>query len=217
MARHQSPDEPGHVVLLGDSIFDNGVYVAGGPDVVTHLRGQLPPGWAATLLAVDGDVTGGIPRQLAALPPDATHLVVSVGGNDALGHAHLLGAGVATVAEGIALLGRAQAGFERDYGAMLDAVVATGLPAAVCTIYDTNPAQPDHAVIRAALALFNDAITRAAFARGVPVVDLRLVCTQAADYANPIEPSVVGGAKIARAVAAHVLPDRDARRTRVVA
>ncbi len=159
----------------------------------------------------------GIGRQLASLPPGATHRVVSGGGNDALGHAHLLGAGVTSVAEAIAVLGRAQAGFERGYGDMLDDVVATGLPTAVCTIYDTNPSQPDHAVIRSALSLFNDAITRAAFAGGVPVVDLRLVCTQAGDYANPIEPSVAGGAKIARAIAAQVLPDRDARRSRVVA
>ncbi|GAA2729103.1 SGNH/GDSL hydrolase family protein [Cellulomonas aerilata] len=210
-------DRPGHVVLLGDSIFDNGVYVPGGPDVVTHLRGELPAGWAATLLAVDGDVTAGIPRQLASLPADATHLVVSVGGNDALGHAHLLGAPVRSVAEGIALLGRAQSAFERDYAAMLDGVLATGLPTAVCTVYDTNPSAPEHAVIRSALALFNDAITRTAFARAVPVVDLRLVCTQAADYANPIEPSVVGGARIARAVAAAVLVHRDARRSTVTA
>jgi len=33
------------------------------------------------------------------------------------------------------------------------------------------------------------------------VVELRLVCSEPADYANPIEPSVRGGAKIARAVA----------------
>jgi hypothetical protein len=143
--------------------------------------------------------------------------VVSVGGNDALRHAHLLGAGVASVAEGIAVLGRAQAQFERDYAAMLDGVLAAGPPAAVCTIYDTNPSQPDHAVIRSAVSLFNDAITRAAFARGVPVVDLRLVCTEPGDYANPIEPSVAGGAKIARAIAAHLLGDRDARRSSVVA
>ena len=38
---------------------------------------------------------------------------------------------------------------------------------------------------------------------GVPVIDLRLVCTDAADYSrsSPIEPSVVGGGKIARVVA----------------
>jgi hypothetical protein len=27
-----------HIVLLGDSIFDNGAYVNGGPDVVTRLK-----------------------------------------------------------------------------------------------------------------------------------------------------------------------------------
>jgi len=33
-------------------------------------------------------------------------------------------------------------------------------------------------------------------------VDLRLVCTEPSDYANPIEPSGSGGAKIARAIVA---------------
>ena len=34
-----------HIALLGDSIFDNNAYTGGAPDVVTHLRGILPPGW----------------------------------------------------------------------------------------------------------------------------------------------------------------------------
>lgn len=206
----------GHVVLLGDSIFDNGAYVDGGPDVVAQLREVLPAGWRATLAAVDGDVTGGVARQVRGLPRDATHLVVSVGGNDALGWAHLLGAAVADVAEAVTLLGRAQDAFAADYAAMLDGVLATGLPTAVCTVYDTHPGAPDHRVVRSALALFNDCITRAAFARGVPLVDLRLVCTDAADYANPIEPSTVGGAKIARAVAALLTGDDAVPRSRVV-
>ena len=52
------------------------------------------------------------------------------------------------------------------------------------------------------LCLFNDVILREAFRAGLPVIDLRLVCTDAADYArsSPIEPSVVGGGKIARAI-----------------
>ena len=217
MAPHPAGPAPGHVVLLGDSIFDNGAYVRGGPDVVAQLRDELGPAWACTLAAVDGDVTAGVARQLRSAPRDATHLVVSVGGNDALGSAHLLGQPVATVADGVAVLGRAQAQFEAAYGAMLDGVLATGLPTAVCTVYDTHPGAPDHPVIRSALALFNDAITRAAFARGVPVVDLRLVCTEAADYANPIEPSEAGGRKIARAIAGLLEPDRPGRRTTVVA
>ena len=36
-----------------------------------------------------------------------------------------------------------------------------------------------------------------AFARRLPMVDLRLICDEDADYANPIEPSVQSGRKIA--------------------
>jgi hypothetical protein len=83
-----------HVVLLGDSIFDNTAYVDGGPAVITQVQERLPPGWQATLLAVDGSITSDV----------------------------------------------------------------------------------------------------------FPLIDLRLVCNEAADYANPIELSVAGGAKIARAI-----------------
>lgn len=194
-----------HVVLLGDSVLDNGAYVPGEPDVVAQLREELPPGFRATLLAIDGDVTGGIPRQLGRLPRDATHLVVSVGGNDALGYAHLLGAPVTSVAEGVDVLARAQEEFEGAYRAMLDTVLGEGLPTAVCTIYDTRITEPSPRVVRGALSLFDDVITRAAFAAGVTVLDLRLVCSEDDDYANPIEPSVHGGHKIAQVVARWVV------------
>jgi lysophospholipase L1-like esterase len=207
-----------HVVLLGDSIFDNRAYVKkGDPDVVAQLREELPGGWDATLLAVDGDVTSGVARQLRSLPRDATHLVVSVGGNDALGFAHLLQMGSKSVAESLILLANAQDQFEADYRSMIDAVAAVGLPVAVCTIYDTPPSEPGQRVIKSALALFNDRITRAAFARGISVIDLRLICDEDADYANPIEPSAHGGSKIARAIAALVLPDRLTQRSSVIA
>jgi lysophospholipase L1-like esterase len=191
----------GHVVLLGDSIFDNGVYVAGGPDVVQQLRDELPSGWRASLGAVDGDVTTGVARQLSSAPSDASHLVVSVGGNDALGFAGILQQPTATVGEGLLLLSEAQRHFAVSYETMLDAVLSAGLPTSVCTIYDTHPSEPSHPVIRTGIALFNDRITRAAFGRGVPLIDLRLICTEPGDYANPIEPSVQGGRKIARAIA----------------
>ena len=68
----------GHVVLLGDSVLNNAAYVPDQPDVVTQLRSLLPSGWTASLNAVDGSVTGDVRRQLGRLPPDVTHLVVSV-------------------------------------------------------------------------------------------------------------------------------------------
>src|SRR4051812_45594945 len=81
-----------HVALLGDSVFDNRAYVGYGPDVVTQLRQRLPPEWRATLAAVDGGVIRDIPHQLERLPDDVTHLVISVGGNDALGFSAVLSA-----------------------------------------------------------------------------------------------------------------------------
>lgn len=91
--------------------------------------------------------------------------------------------------------------FARDYRAMLDAVLARGLPTAVCTVYDGRAGDPLQQRLRTAgLTLFNDVITREACRRGVPVLDLRVLFSDPADYANPIEPSARGGAKIARLV-----------------
>lgn len=201
-----------HVVLLGDSIFDNAAYVAGGPAVVDHLRAALPAGWAATLLAVDGDTTDLVAVRLRGLPADASHLVVSVGGNDALRHTHLLDADHNILPE----IAAARDEFAADYRAMLDAVLARRKPTAVCTVYDAVPGLT--APARAALGTFNDAIVREAARSGVPVLDLRLVCDDPADYSDrsPIEPSVRGGEKIAALVARVVTGHDFGRRECVV-
>jgi GDSL-like Lipase/Acylhydrolase family len=199
-----------HVVLLGDSTFDNGAYVAGGPDVVAQLRPLLPAGWSATLRAVDGAAVDDVPRQLARLPPDATHLVVSAGGNDALGHIDLLDRPARSSGEVLGMLADAAGAFETRYRRMLATVVAQELPVTVCTIY--NGSFPDALMQRlasTALTAFNDAILRAAIEARRAVIDLRLVCSDRADYANAIEPSTRGGAKIARAIA-RVLTERAA-------
>jgi hypothetical protein len=192
----------GHVVLLGDSIFDNAAYVPGGPDVVRQVRGKLPRHWQATLCAVDGAVTRSVEPQLRAVPSDASHLVVSVGGNDALGHAAIFREPARSVAEVLGRLAGIRDGFARDYLAMLDAVAARGLPVALCTIYDARfPDAEEQRRVVAGLTLFNDVITRAAFSRRLALLDLRLICDEDDDYANPIEPSVKGGEKIATAIA----------------
>jgi hypothetical protein len=190
-----------HVVLLGDSVFDNRAYVGRGPDVIAQVRERLPAGSTGTLAAVDGAVIGNVARQMDRVPNDATHLVVSAGGNDALMHSGVLGERAASMAEAIERFRAITAYFEREYAAMLDALAARRLPTAVCTIY--YPRYPDPVRQRLAvqaLAVPNDVILRHAFARGLPVLDLRLICDRDEDYANPIEPSSLGGAKIADAI-----------------
>ena len=124
-----------HLVLLGDSIFDNRVYVSPEPDVRHQLQARLGAGWSVTLVAVDGHVTSDVRRrQLQRVPEEATHLVISVGGNDALGHASILRERAGSVAEAVERLAEAQLSFAAAYADMIVAVLQLGIPASVCTI-----------------------------------------------------------------------------------
>jgi hypothetical protein len=191
----------GHVVLLGDSIFDNARYVPDRPSVIEQLRQSLPDSWRATLLAVDGHITEDVGSQLRDLPRDATHLVVSAGGNDALGESYILAEAASTVGEALTLLHDVRTPFRQAYRTMLQTLTAIGKPAAVCTIYDAIPGLG--LAEQTALASFNEVILREAFLARVPVIDLRLVCGHTSDYSHvsSIEPSAVGGAKITKVIA----------------
>jgi hypothetical protein len=190
-----------HIILLGDSVFDNLKYVQPKPDVLAHLREILPGGWSASLRAVDGAVTNDVVGQLAGLPADATHLVLSVGGNDLLGIAgDLLRTPVSVSSEVFVLLARVIGVFESMYRRLVEACLSRRLPLVICTIYNGNFDDHEFQVMaRVAVAAFNDVILRIAVENGLPTIDLRLVCALPEDYANPIEPSAVGGNKIARA------------------
>ncbi len=190
-----------NLILLGDSIFDNAAYTSGEPDVVTHLRTLLPAGARATLLAVDGAITRSMAEQVPGIPADATHLVVSIGGNDALGCLDLLDTPASSTAHALRLFGEAVDRFEGNYRAAVRPLVDRGLPVTLCTIYNGAFEEPDLAArARIALMLFNDVILRVAFEHHASAIDLRLVCNENADYANPIEPSGKGGMKIAKAI-----------------
>jgi hypothetical protein len=190
-----------HIVLLGDSIFANRAYTNGAPDVVTHLRRLLPHSWEATLCAVDGALTVGLAAQLACVPVDATHLIVAIGGNDALQNSDLLSLRVASTAQALQIFAERITAFERRYREAIGHAMSLNRPTAICTIYN-GALEPERAAIaRVALALFNDAILRTAVGLHLDALELRSICTEPADYANPIEPSGQGGLKIARAVA----------------
>ena len=190
-----------HVVLLGDSIFDNGAYTNGDLDVVACLRAILPSSWKATLCAVDGSTASHLPSQLPDVPRDATHLVISMGGNDALLNGDLLTLPVASSAEVLTRFHDRIQWFEAEYRKSVRDALSLGRNTALCTIYNGN-LPPEQAVpARIALMLFNDVIVRFAFERRLMLIDLRLICVEPADYANPIEPSTHGARKIARAIA----------------
>src|SRR5215510_2953110 len=124
-----------HIILLGDSIFDNKAYVKGGLDVIAHLRQQIPADWKATLLAVDGSTVENVRSQISGLPDDATNLVGSVGGNDAILNAGILEQKANSSAEVLNRMAEIAGTFEANYHEMLGSVLALEKATAVCTIY----------------------------------------------------------------------------------
>ena len=98
---------------------------------------------------------------------------------------------------------------------MLDATAQRNLPTAVCTVYD--PRFPDPVQRRMGslgLSVINDVVTREAFSRNLSLIDLRVMFDADEDFANPIEPSVQGGMKLARAI--HRFASTPQRETRVI-
>ena len=105
-----------------------------------------------------------------------------------------------TVREALVLVQEVRDRFRNSYRAMLRTLASVGKPTAVCTISDSIPGLGS--AERAALGGFNEVILREAFSAGLPVIDLRSICDRPEDYSHVsrIEPSAVGGAKIARAI-----------------
>ena len=190
-----------HVALLGDSILDNRAYTQGEPDVATHLRQLSPAPTDVTLCAIDGSTTSDLNAQVRKIPTGASHLVVSVGGNDALLNSDLLKTSVESTSEALSLFGQRIDEFEVSYREALGNVLELKLPTAICTIYNGNLEPPEANLARIALMMFNDVILRYGFERRLAIIDLRFVCSETTDYANPIEPSGSGGRKIAKSIA----------------
>lgn len=189
-----------HIALLGDSIFDNAAYVGDNPSVIEQLQSLLDGGWEASLRAVDGSLTQDVHAQIRYLPKIVTHLVISSGGNDALAQLPMLETPAHSMPAALARLADIHEHFAGEYRAMIGALMKLGLPVAVCTIYEDVPGLSRN--LKVGLHLFNDVIIREASRARVPVIDLRLICTDFADYStlSPIEPSSQGGMKIATAI-----------------
>lgn len=190
-----------HITLLGDSIFDNKTYVPNGNSVLEHLVDHLADPDTASLIAVDGAVISSVFRQIERIPTSTTHLILSVGGNDALYlQSSVMGESSESVHKSLTKMKAAVQTFEQEYVQLIESLQRFHVPLTTCTIYDGVPGLDDASL--AGVAILNDIITRMAFKHSVDLIDLRLLCCQAADYAeiSPIEPSHAGGAKIAAAI-----------------
>lgn len=194
------------IVLLGDSIIDNGVYVAPGEPSVTEQLQKLLPLHIVERRALDGAVAADVLRSQTSGLDAFDRIILSAGGNDLLQHIDLLDAAFEEKSRDVLVkLWTIREAFRETYAALLDRLAAARRLALVLTVY--NPCfagfgmeQEDQRAAEAGLSLVNDVIQQEARARSFDVLEIRTLFCDAADYANPIEPSAIGGAKLAEAM-----------------
>ena len=194
-----------HVSLLGDSIIDNKVYVGEGELSVTeHLQHKSSSYF--TMIAVDGDTTKDVlDNQLDNLKESVSHIVLSIGGNDLLQNLHLLQDETSGMKFALEKCSELISQIQENYIKILEHLSQYDAKVLLCTVYegdlesDLLLAKYDKAG-QVMLKMHNDTVYYLASKFEVDVLELRNIFTNKEDYANPIEPSHIGGEKLAKAI-----------------
>ena len=191
------------VNLLGDSIIDNKIYV--GPhelSVTEHLHNLSDD--VINSIAVDGHTTKDvIYAQLDLLPQYSTHQVLSIGGNDLLQNMYFLkNQERLTTNEVFEQAVGIMAPIKRRYQTIVEKLSLQDSNILLCTVYEGNllndPLLYDIALSsKAMVSMLNDIVYSTANTYNAQVLELRTIFTTPKDYANPIEPSHIGGSKFA--------------------
>ena len=191
------------VNLLGDSIIDNKIYV--GPhelSVTEHLHNLCDD--VINSIAVDGHTTKDVIHdQLDLLPQYSTHQVLSIGGNDLLQNMYFLkNREKLTTNEVFEQAVGIMAPIKRRYQTIVEKLSLQDSNILLCTVYEGNllndPLLYDIALSsKAMVSMLNDIVYSTANTYNAQVLELRTIFTTPKDYANPIEPSHIGGSKFA--------------------
>ena len=194
-----------YVSLLGDSIIDNKVYVGEGELSVTeHLQHNSSSN--ITMIAVDGDTTEDVLKnQLDNLKEPVSHIVLSIGGNDLLQNLHILQDETSGMKFALEKSSELIGEIQENYIKILEQLSQYDSKVLLCTVYegdlksDVLLADYDKAG-QAMLKMHNDTVYYLASKFEVDVLELRNIFTNKEDYANPIEPSHIGGEKLAKEI-----------------
>jgi len=197
-----------YITLLGDSIIDNKTYVQKGElSVLEHLENISE--YEYTQLAFDGDTTLNVLNGQLLSPSIATssHLVLSIGGNDLLQNLSFLYEGpVDKINDAVA--GVQQYIFkplEQRFETIIQRLSSHRANLLLCTVYEGDLGRTDEFrdvldSSKIMVSSFNDTVYKTASMYNADVLELRHIFTTPEDYANPIEPSHLGGEKLAQAI-----------------
>jgi len=205
-----------HVVLLGDALLDaySTIDKTPGKFESAILPGSRDDEWKLSVVSATEATREGPAHPL---PKDATHAMIFIEGNHAIEQSGLLDRRPDAYGQTLEQLSLAADEFERTLGRLIDVAQAARLVIMVCTMFQPNYKDPvRQRTASAALALFNDRVTKRAAAARVSLIDLRLACNEPEDYDKPTLLSKNGVQKVANVVrfAMYEL-DAGARRTEV--
>ena len=170
--------------LLGDSIIDNKVYVNPGElSVKEHLEDQS--GYVFKQLAVDGHTTKDVINyQLDSLTNLSTHNVLSIGGNDLLGHMSFLQSSLElTVVELLEQAVGLLAPIKKRYRTIVENLSHQNSNVLLCTVYEGNlMGDPYYSNVafasKAMVSMLNDIIFSTGSTFNVDVLELRNIFTK---------------------------------------
>jgi len=187
------------------------------------------PDVSITNNAVDGDTMYDLKNNHLDTPDieEASHIIVSIGGNDLLHNisflqrtselSKIMGKDARIDKWGVKELNPSRNRvFEETYFEIIkpftkqyETIVANlsnhRAKLLLCTVYEGDLADSDefsdvNNSSKTMVSLFNDIVYRTANKYGADVLELREIFVRPEDYANPIEPSHIGGEKLAKAI-----------------
>lgn len=195
-----------NIVLLGDSIIDNKTYVGSNERSVEEHLNELS-NENIIRIALDGDTTKDVlNNQLKKIDPETTHAVLSIGGNDLLDQIDILFTETAyTLAAALDKIVLILDSVENNYQKIIKKLIELDVKILLCTVYEGDlKRDPILSLIEkqglAMVSLLNDSITLLAKKYNIDVLELRNIFVTPEDYANPIEPSHIGGEKYAKKI-----------------
>jgi len=204
-----------HVVVLGDVLLDAYHSIDKTPG---KFEEALLPGtrdqWKISVISSAKIERAG---SALALPRDATHALIFIEGNHAIESSGLLDARPEAFGQTLEELARAADEFEVTLNRLIQVAQAARLVIMVCTMYPPNyKAAARQRAAGAALAIFNDRVTKRAAEARVSLIDLRLTCNEPEDYDKPTQLSQSGLQKMANVIRFAMLElDGGARRSEV--
>lgn len=194
--------------LLGDSIIDNKSYVGFNENsVLEHLEENSQ--YSYLQIAKDGDTTEDlINNQLElSLQNQSTHTVLSIGGNDMLYNLPFLTSNKLFIRNEAFtdVYKEIFKPLEERYQIIVKNLSTQTSKLLLCTVYegDLERSSEFREILNSSkimIAVLNDIINKTASRYNADILELRNIFTSPEDFANPIEPSHIGGEKLAKKI-----------------